>query len=83
MGFAPSQQFAVPFKVLLKILEDVTEEPTEKNKFILKVVLETCQAIMAMAGEFRKGFLKSLSEFINLPEARTTDVVPNIPILLS
>jgi hypothetical protein len=38
---------------------------------------------MSSAAEFRKGFLKTLSEFINLPEARTTDVVPNIPILLA
>jgi hypothetical protein len=42
MGFQPSQQFAVPFKVLQKASEDVKDEPSEKNKFILKLVLETC-----------------------------------------
>ena len=42
MGFSSSQQFAIPFKVLLKVLEDAREKPSERNNLILKLVLETC-----------------------------------------
>ena len=35
-----------------------------------------------MSPEFRKGLLKTFSEFIEKPEARTTDVVANIPIMM-
>lgn len=82
MGFQPSQQFAIPFKVLQKATEDYKAEPTDKNKFVLKLILETCQAIVELSGDFRKGLFKTLLEFIEKPEARTTDVVPNIQILL-
>ena len=31
MGYAPSQQFAIPFKVLIKAIEDAAENPVEIN----------------------------------------------------
>jgi len=82
MGFQPSQQFAIPFKVLQKAAEDFKDEPTEKNKVVLRLVLETCQAIVEQARDFRMGLFKTLTEFTEKPEQRTVDVVPNIQILL-
>lgn len=83
MGYASSQQFTIPFKVLLKVLENVEKDPSEMNKFVLKLVLETCQALIDLSPEFRKNLIKQLSEFIQKAESRTTDVVSSIQILIA
>lgn len=57
MGFATSQLLCIPFKVLIKALEDVAAEPTENNKKVLTLVLETCQNIVGGQNEFRKNLI--------------------------
>ncbi len=58
MGFASSQQFLVPFKILLRTIYDCQQKPTEMNMKIHGLVLDTCKAIVAGNEEFRKGLIK-------------------------
>jgi hypothetical protein len=39
MGYASNQYFTVPFLVLLKAIEKVKEEPTQRNQSVLKMIL--------------------------------------------
>jgi len=36
------QEFVLQYKVLMKTLEQVALSPTDENKYLLKIVLETC-----------------------------------------
>lgn len=36
------QEFLMQYKVLMKTLEQVALSPTDENKYLLKIVLETC-----------------------------------------
>lgn len=58
MGFAQSQQFQVPLKILLRTIYDCQQKPTEMNLKIHELILDTCKAIVAGSEEFRKGLIK-------------------------
>lgn len=42
MGFVAAQQLTVPFKVLIKALEDAQVSPTTFNNRVVQLILETC-----------------------------------------
>lgn len=54
MGFAPSQAFTIPFLVLLKALDMVASEPTEINRTIMKLVLDTCKDMVCTNDALKK-----------------------------
>lgn len=83
MGYAVSQQLTIPFKVLIKAIEQAQEEPTEMNKLVIELVMQTCQALIQHQTEFRKNLFKTINEFATKPEMRTTDVVSSIEVLLA
>lgn len=83
MGYVPTQQFTIPFKVLLKALHDAEEKPTSINAKIVDLVLETCKVIIRMNEEFRKNLVKQINDFIAGPEFRSADIVPSIQIFLA
>ena len=83
MGYVPTQQFTIPFKVLLKALYDAEEKPTSINTKIVELILETCKVIIRMNEEFRKNLVKQITDFIAGPEFRSADIVPSIQIFLA
>ena len=54
MGFAPSQAFTIPFLVLLKALDIVAKEPSEMNRTILTLVLDTCKDMITSNEALKK-----------------------------
>ena len=83
MGYVPTQQFTIPFKVLLKALHDAEDKPTSINQKIVELVLDTCKVILRMNEDFRKNLVKQITDFIAAPEFRSADVVPSIQIFLA
>jgi hypothetical protein len=83
MGFQLSQQLIVPFKVLLKAIEKHSKEPNEINSFILELVLQTCQAVLKFYKQNTEDICFKIIDFALKPEARTTDVVPSIQVLIA
>ena len=83
MGFASSQTLTVPFRVLIKAIEDYAEEPTESKQRIVNLVLDTCKNIVGAQNEFRKNLIAQIQGFLKSPEKRTSDVVSSIQIFLS
>lgn len=81
MGYSPSQSFAVPYAVLLKAMEDVSREPSEINKLILKLVTDTCQDIITSNAEHKKQVTQMMEKFMESPEHRTADVVESVQLL--
>ena len=82
MGYTPTQQFTVPFSVLLKALQDAETDPSTNKQKICDLILETCKVIIRMNEDFRKNLVKQINDFIAAPEHRSADVVPNIAIFL-
>lgn len=70
--------FNVPFKVLLKAIEDADEKPTTMNLKIVDLVLETCKVIIRMNEQFRNNLVKQVKDFVASAEFRSAEVVPNI-----
>ena len=60
MGYVASQQFTIPFKVLLKALQDAEEKPTSINVKIAELVLDTCKVIIKINEDFRKTLIKQI-----------------------
>lgn len=54
MGFAPSQATTIPFLVLLKALSDYEADRSEKKKFILNLVMDTCTNLIEYNENLRK-----------------------------
>ena len=57
MGYQASQMFAIPFKVLLKALEMDHEAPSEINKKMVALILDTCRALVKYNEDFRKNLI--------------------------
>jgi hypothetical protein len=83
MGYTAAQQFVIPFLVLRKALNDQLKEPTEFNKRITSLVLETCAKLMRYSDEFEVRLFKTLIEFASEAGKRTIDIVPSINILVT
>ncbi len=83
MGYVASQQFTIPFKVLLKALQDAEEKPTAINIKIVELVLETCKVIIKISEDFRKTLVKQIVDFISAPVHRSADIVASIPIFIA
>ena len=83
MGYAASQQFLVPFKLLLRTIYDVQQSPTEMHKKIQVLILDTCKAIVQGNEEFRKGLIKLVADFQAGAEFRTHELIPNIQIFMA
>lgn len=58
MGFAPSQAFTIPFLVLLKALDIVAKEPSEINRTILTLVLDTCKDMITSNEALKKQIIE-------------------------
>jgi hypothetical protein len=69
--------------VLLKAIEKHKKEPTEINAFILKLVLETCQQILFYYKDFATEASQKIVAFATRKDARTTDVLPSIQIMIA
>lgn len=54
MGFSPQQAVTIPFLVLLKALDDYQKESTEKKKFVLDLILESCANLLQFNENLRK-----------------------------
>lgn len=54
MGFAPSQAFTIPFLVLLKAIEMVSDNANEINTTIMNLVLETCKDMICSNEALKK-----------------------------
>mmetsp|Transcript_7029 Transcript_7029/g.5282 ORF Transcript_7029/g.5282 Transcript_7029/m.5282 type:complete len:178 (+) Transcript_7029:281-814(+) len=84
MGYASSQYFTVPFLVLLRCLQKVSDEG-QKEVFvrIKDLVLRTCLELLRFNEEFRNGVVAMVKNFWLLPENRTADIVPSIEVMLA
>lgn len=54
MGYAPGQAFTIPFLVLLKALDIVAKKPSEMNRTILTLVLDTCKDMITSNEALKK-----------------------------
>lgn len=81
MGFAPAQQYVVPFLVLQRAIMKAEEEDSSNSQMIEKIVLETCVATFTTFRDFREQSLALIESFIKEPEQRTQDIVPSIIVL--
>jgi len=78
MGYAASQAFTVPFLVLLKAIENVASEPTEMNKTILSLVMETCKDMVTCNEALKKQIIEQANQFAAGPANRTADIIASI-----
>lgn len=53
MGFAPAQTFTIPFLVLQTCIQNELSDPSEANKRLTRLVLETCVHMVKSNEEFR------------------------------
>jgi hypothetical protein len=83
MGYAANQLLMVPFKILLRSIYDHQQKPTEMNKKIYDMILDTCKAIVSGNEEFRKNLIKQIIDFQAGAAFRSHEVVPHIQIFLA
>jgi len=81
MGFAPSQAFTIPFLVLLKAIELVSDNANEINTTIMNLVLETCKDMICSNEALKKQIIDQATQFMSSPAQRTADIVPSIQLL--
>ena len=58
MGFTPQQAVTVPFLVLLKAIEDFKWDPTEKKKFVLDLIMESCVNLLQVNENLRRQIIE-------------------------
>ena len=83
MGYASNQQFTIPFKVLIKAIEQANQNPTEMNKLIVELLQQTCSEIIKLNNEFRKNVITNMSDFCSQPAKRTADVISSMEVFLA
>lgn len=75
-GYTASQVTIVPFLVMYKALQNLMERADDHNKFIHRIVLETCRAIYEPRKALREDVKKLYADYIQNPARRVADVVP-------
>jgi hypothetical protein len=58
MGYVSSQAFTIPFLVLLKAIDNVAQDPTEINKTILTLVMDTCKDMVSSNDALKKQIIE-------------------------
>jgi len=63
---------------LLKAIENVASEPTEMNKTILSLVMETCKDMVTCNEALKKQIIEQANQFAAGPANRTADIIASI-----
>ena len=84
LGYTYEQVATIPFSVLAKAIEDLSQGVTDFKKNIYKVVMDTCLAVYRETPSIRESLVDSdgILKFLRYPSERTIDCTPNLSVFL-